>query len=38
MKIYEELSLEILLFQVDDIVTTSPGGVDFEDDGLGWED
>jgi hypothetical protein len=38
MKIYEELSLEILLFQADDVVRTSRGGVDFGDDDLGWGD
>ena len=38
MKIYENLSLEIVLFQADDIVTSSPGGVDFGDEGLGWGD
>ena len=38
MKIYENLSLEILLFQADDIVTSSPGGVDFGNEDLGWGD
>ena len=38
MKIYENLSLEILLFQADDIVRTSPGGVDFGNEDLGWGD
>ena len=36
MQQYQELSVEIIVFQQNDIVTTSPGGVDFKDPELGW--
>ena len=38
MKQYKELDIQIIIFQTEDIVTTSPGGIDFEDDDLGWEE
>ena len=41
MKIYEEISFEIVVFHTEDIVRTSPGGIDYgkDDNGndLGWE-
>ena len=41
MKIYEKGSFEIIEFQDDDIIITSPGGIEFgkDDDGnnLGWD-
>ena len=36
MKSYETLSIEIISFQADDVVTTSPGGVNFGNSDLGW--
>ena len=36
MKQYNEMYIEIILFSQDDIVKTSPGGVDFGSDDLGW--
>ena len=33
---YNELYIDIVLFEVDDIVTSSPGGVDYGDEDLGW--
>ena len=41
MKQYEQVDVEIVFWQVDDVVTTSPGGIDFgkdeNGDDLGWE-
>ena len=40
MKLYEKIRLEIIEFQTEDIVITSPGGIEYgkDDDGndLGW--
>ena len=36
MHYYNELSIDIVFFDMDDIVTASKGGVDYEDDSLGW--
>ena len=36
MHYYNELSIDIVLFDMDDIVTTSPGGVDYGSSDLGW--
>ncbi len=40
MQKYEEVRIEIVFFQMDDIVTASPGGIEYgkdEDSGdLGW--
>lgn len=40
MQQYQELFVEIIVFQQNDIVTTSPGGVDYDKDSsggsLGW--
>ena len=36
MKSYETLSIEIISFQADDVVTTSPGGVDYGNGDLNW--
>lgn len=38
MKIYEQVNFEIVLLEQCDIVTTSPGGVDYENSDLGWGD
>ena len=38
MKQYKEVEIEIVLLQTGDIVTTSPGGVDYENSDLGWGD
>ena len=40
MKVYEEISIEIFVFKLEDIITASPGGIEFGKDGddndLGW--
>ena len=40
MKLYEEVSFEILIVRVEDIITSSPGGIEFgkdsNDNDLGW--
>ena len=40
MKQYEQVDVEIVFWQVDDVVKTSPGGIDFgkdeNGDSLGW--
>ena len=36
MKQYKELDIQIIIFQTEDIVTTSPGGIDFKDEDLNW--
>ena len=39
MKLYEKIRLEIIEFQTEDIVMTSPGGIEYGKDGsndLGW--
>ena len=36
MQNYNDLYIDIVLFEVDDIVTASRGGVDYTDDDLGW--
>jgi hypothetical protein len=40
MQNYNDLYIDIVLFEVDDIVKTSPGGVDYDSvrDDLGWGD
>lgn len=37
MQEYKEIVIDIVFLQKDDIVTTSPGGIDFGNDDLGWE-
>ena len=36
MQQYQELFVEVIVFQQNDIVTTSPGGVAFDSSDLGW--
>ena len=35
---YNDLYIDIVLFETDDIVTASDGGVDYRDSDLGWGD
>ncbi len=36
MKVYEEVYIDLVWLRVEDVITASPGGVDFGDSDLGW--